>query len=243
MRGPGPEGTPTDWWVAHEATADQRAVHKRDAYWASALTAIFGLAVLVGAFTMSGTSLRPPPSPLPTAQVPTASPISASSFVVRLRLGDSLDRLESTRLDLLSSSLRQLLPTYWQLATRERGRLRISDRDGDIEILLVGRPGTSIFEQHTRGGSVVSRSITVYTMEGARRLTVQELIATAVHELGHIWCCSGPGTVEGHWIDSPPVFIPVGILNSPMTCKVERDARVVCPYVFSDRELAQMGLR
>ena len=76
--------------------------------------------------------------------------------------------------------------------------------------------GTSALTQHKLGGRVVSRTIAVHTMEGSHRLSVAELIVTTLHELGHIWCCYGPGTTDGHWSDTPTGFSSVGLMYSPM---------------------------
>jgi hypothetical protein len=92
------------------------------------------------------------------------------------------------------------------------------------------------------GGRVVSRTITIHTLEGSRRLSIAELLVTTVHELGHIWCCYGPGTNDGHWADTPDAFSSVGLMHSPMTCTVARGSEPTCPSVFSGRELQEMGL-
>ena len=107
---------------------------------------------------------------------------------------------------------------------------------------LEGTNGTSALTQHTRGGKVTSRTIAVHTIDGSRRLTLSELVATTLHELGHIWCCFGPGTSGGHWTYAPAGFSAVGLMYSPMRCDVPAGGDPVCPSVFSDRELAQMGL-
>src|SRR5438309_1106160 len=82
---------------------------------------------------------------------------------------------------------------------------------------LDGTDGTSALTQHSSGGRVISRKIAVHTVEGPRRLTIAELMATVLHELGHIWCCFGPGTKDGHWTDAPKDFSTVGLMYSPMT--------------------------
>ena len=75
-----------------------------------------------------------------------------------------------------------------------------------------------------------------------RRLSAAELVVTTLHELGHIWCCFGPGTKDGHWADAPTGFSSVGLMYSPMTCTVTSGSDPVCPSVFSDRELAELHL-
>ena len=129
----------------------------------------------------------------------------------------------------------------WATATGGRGQLAIRT-DADIDVELDGSGGTSALTQHKVGGKIVSRTIAVHSVEGSRRLSVSELLVTTLHELGHIWCCFGPGTTDGHWTDTPTVFSSVGLMYSPMTCTVAAGSDPVCPTIFSDRELAEMHL-
>jgi hypothetical protein len=173
---------------------------------------------------------------------PTIAPlISATFLTVHLTIGDSGDAAERSRLPDLRDTIAGALPAAWSTATRGRGQLAIRT-DADIDVELDGTSGTSALTQHTLGGRVLSRTIAVHTVEGARRLSVPELMATTLHELGHIWCCFGPGTSGGHWSDTPSRFSSVGLMYSPMTCQVSAGRDPVCPSVFSDRELATMGL-
>jgi hypothetical protein len=133
------------------------------------------------------------------------------------------------------------LPGAWATATGGRGQLAIRT-DADIDVELDGSGGTSALTQHKLGGKIVSRTIAVHTVEGSRRLSVSELLVTALHELGHIWCCFGPGTKDGHWTDTPTGFSSVGLMYSPMTCTVTPGSDPICPTIFSDRELAEMHL-
>jgi len=107
---------------------------------------------------------------------------------------------------------------------------------------LDGTNGTSALTQHSTGGKVTSRKIAVHTVDGNRHLTVPELMATVLHELGHIWCCFGPGTKDGHWAETPTDFSSVGLMYSPMNCRASRGSDPICPSVFSERELAEMRL-
>jgi hypothetical protein len=141
----------------------------------------------------------------------------------------------------LRDSLAAALPNAWATATAGRGQLSLRT-DGDIDVELDGTNGTSALTQHSSGGKVTSRTIAVHTVDGNRRLTVPELMATVLHELGHIWCCYGPGTKDGHWAETPSGFSSVGLMYSPMTCQVSRGSDPVCPSVFSERELAEMRL-
>ena len=173
---------------------------------------------------------------------PTIAPLISAAFIsVHLFIGDSGDAQEKARLPQLRDAIAGALPNAWTTATGGRGQLSLRT-DGDIDVELDGTNGTSALMQHQSGGRVTSRTIAVHTIDGSRRLTVPELMATTLHELGHIWCCFGPGTKDGHWADSPTDFSSVGLMNSPMTCRVAPGNEPICPSVFSDRELAEMKL-
>ena len=174
--------------------------------------------------------------------VPTIAPLISASFLsVHLFVGDTGDAQERARLSQLRDSLAGALPDAWSTATRGRGKLALRT-DADIDVELDGTSGTSALTQHKLGGRVLSRTIAVHTVEGGRRLSLPELMATTIHELGHIWCCFGPGTQDGHWSDTPTGFSSVGMMYSPMTCQISPGHDPVCPSVFSDRELATMAL-
>jgi hypothetical protein len=173
---------------------------------------------------------------------PTIAPLISAKFLsVHLFIGDNGDAQENARLPGLRDSMAGALPTAWVTATGGRGQLSIRT-DADIDVELDGSGGTSALTQHSLGGKIVSRTIAVHTVEGSRRLSVAELVVTTLHELGHIWCCYGPGTKDGHWADAPTGFSSVGLMYSPMTCTVTAGSDPVCPNVFSDRELAEMHL-
>ena len=173
---------------------------------------------------------------------PTIEPLISAAFLrVHLFIGDNGDAQEKARLPQLRDAIAGALPDAWATATAGRGQLSLRT-DGDIDVELDGTNGTSALMQHQRGGRVTARMIAVHTIDESRRLSVPELLATVLHELGHIWCCFGPGTKDGHWADAPTGFSSVGIMNSPMTCTVTPGTDPVCPSVFSDRELAEMKL-
>jgi hypothetical protein len=173
---------------------------------------------------------------------PTIAPLISAKFLsVHLFIGDQGDAQEKARLPALRDTIAGALPAAWITATGGRGQLSLRT-DADIDVELDGTGGTSALKQHTLGGRVVSRTIAVHTMEGSRRLSVPELVVTILHELGHIWCCFGPGTKDGHWTDPPSTFSSVGLMFSPMTCTVAAGTDPTCPSIFSDRELAEMHL-
>ena len=171
---------------------------------------------------------------------PTIAPVISATFLsVHLFVGDEGDAQERSRIPQLRDAIAAALPNAWAAATAGRGQLALRT-DGDIDVELDGTNGTSALTQHSSGGRVTSRTIAVHTIDGNRRLTVAELMATVLHELGHIWCCFGPGTKEGHWAETPTDFSSVGLMYSPMNCRVTRGSDPICPSVFSERELAEM---
>src|SRR5206468_11956397 len=106
---------------------------------------------------------------------PTIPPlISARYLSVHLVMGDTADAQEKARLPALRDSLAGALPAAWATATQGRGQLFLRN-EGDIDVELAGTNGTSALTQHTRGGKVTSRTITVHTIDGNRRLTIPDL--------------------------------------------------------------------
>lgn len=144
--------------------------------------------------------------------------------------------------DLSITRLRENLPAAWSAATRGLGSLTVLDGKADIPLHLVAATGTSIHKSGSRSG----QEIVLYVAEDGRRTTELEMLSTALHELGHIWCCRGVGTSEGHWataLDDGRDFglNRYGLMNSPVKCAVLPNQIFVCPLRFSDRELASMG--
>ena len=178
---------------------------------------------------------------------PTIAPLISAAFLsVHLVAGDASDAQERQRLPGLRDALAGALPGSWSVATAGRGMLNMRT-DGDIDVTLEGTNGTSALTQHTRGGKVTSRTIAVHTIDGSRRLTLSELVATTLHELGHIWCCTGPdASPDGHWAQpsADPLLQGVdrfGLMNHPVNCLVFAAGVESCPNRFSERELKTMG--
>lgn len=138
--------------------------------------------------------------------------------------------------------LRAMLPTAWSEATRGLGTLTVvSDKPG-IVMRVVAASGTSVHRSSRNKAS----DIVIFVADGGRPLGQQELTSTAVHELGHIWCCRGPEASEGHWtapMDDGVEFglNRYGLMNSPVGCNTQRDGSSLCPIRFSGRELATMA--
>src|SRR3989442_1936422 len=119
--------------------------------------------------------------------VPTIPPlISARYLSVHLVMGDTADAQEKARLPALRDSLAGALPAAWATATQGRGQLFLRN-EGDIDVELAGTNGTSALTQHTRGGKVTPRIITIHTIDGNCRLTIPHLMSTTLHALGPIW--------------------------------------------------------
>lgn len=192
------------------------------------------LALAIVMFATSCGALAPPG--------PTVAPLISAAFLsVHLVAGGASDAQERSRLPALRDTVAGALPDAWATATGGRGKLAVRT-DADIDVELTGSSGTSALTEHKRDGKVVSRTIAIHTIEGNRHLSVPELMATTLHELGHIWCCYGGGTVDGHWADAPTEFSRVGLMASPMICLATAGSDPQCPSVFSDRELKEMGL-
>lgn len=173
---------------------------------------------------------------------PTISPLLSARFLtVHLFTTDAADDHERLRLPQLRDAIAGALPNAWSAATGGRGKLALRT-DADIDVELKGTSGTSALTQHKRGGKVVYRTIRVHTIENGRRLGLSELMSTTLHELGHIWCCYGPGATGGHWDAGSSNFSPVGLMIAPMYCQRASGDDFTCPNIFSERELTEMGL-
>src|SRR2546428_1481447 len=162
---------------------------------------------------------------------PTIAPlVSARYLSVHLVMGDTADAQEKARLPTLRDSLAGALPAAWATATQGRGQLFMRN-EGDIDVELAGTNGTSALTQHSRGGKVTTRTITVHTIDGNRRLTIPDLLSTTLHELGHIWCCYGPGTIGGHRSDPQPQGLAsAGPILPIIPCQLSTRCDSVCPH-------------
>ncbi|TMC26101.1 MAG: hypothetical protein E6J27_13670 [Chloroflexi bacterium] len=145
--------------------------------------------------------------------------------------------------DAALAKMRATLATEWKKATRGLGALQIVDTSADISIFVVAARGTSVYRTSADG----SNDIVVYVSDpkfGPE--TTDNLVATALHELGHIWCCSGPDAgPDGHWLQlvrDPGLYgvDKYGLMTHPVTC-ISFGALLSCPNRFSDREMRALG--
>ncbi len=150
--------------------------------------------------------------------------------------------------DAAVAKMKATLASEWRSATRGLGGLTLVDEGSDISISVVAARGTSV---HRQNESDDSQDIIVYVSDRFGPQSVENLVATALHELGHIWCCYGPGTFpagtdeQGHWLTkerSPGLYgvDKYGLMTDPVTC-VNFATVVSCPNRFSDREMTALG--
>jgi len=152
---------------------------------------------------------------------------------------------EPSLMPLRDSSAKSMVATLskeWKNATRGLGSLQVSEQSADITIYVFAGKGTSV---HRTGGADGSEDIVIFVSDQLGLRSVENSVAVALHELGHIWCCTGPGTSDGHWItpEVSPGLTGVdkyGLMNHPVTCLVFSTI-TSCPNRFSDRELRAMG--
>ena len=146
------------------------------------------------------------------------------------------------------AKMRATLATEWKSATRGLGGLTLVEQGADIQIQVVAAKGTSVHRQYPDD---LSEDIVVYVSDRLGPQSVENAVATALHELGHIWCCYGPGTFasgteeQGHWLTkerSPGLYgvDKYGLMTDPVTC-VTFGTFVSCPNRFSDREMTALG--
>jgi hypothetical protein len=182
--------------------------------------------------------------------------IPAARFTARIRLaaideqillaGGVTARLDAALVpprDLDAALLQRTLASEWSAATRGLSRLDlVSAAPADMVITVLPARGTSI---HVTAGDG-SEAIFLYVADQASALTSDNLVAVALHELGHIWCCRGAdASSDGHW--GTPVADPLlqgvdrfGLMNHPVQCIVFGPVES-CPNRFSERDLRAMG--
>ena len=135
------------------------------------------------------------------------------------------------------------LPQAWRAATRGLGSVRVNPENPAIHVRVAASTGVASFTSaNNRRDEIV-----VHVADAQGRLSPLNALSVTVQQLGHHWCCTGPGTVAGHWTDvksdgeliGPNQF---GLMNASLGCVASATGgEAVCPNAFSDRELARMG--
>ena len=144
--------------------------------------------------------------------------------------------------DAAVARMRSTLSSEWKGATRGLGGVQVVNESADITVFVVAAHGTSVHRRAVDG----SEDIVVYVEGELGQKTVENTIATALHELGHIWCCQGPEADDGgHWKtkerDAGLYGVDkYGLMTDPVTC-VAFASVLSCPNRFSDREMRALG--
>lgn len=181
--------------------------------------------------------------------------IPASRFGVRLRaaavdesvvIDTTAVRLDPTLVparDLDLAALQRTLVSEWTAATRGLSVLDlVAPATADMVITVLPARGTSV---HVTAGDG-SQAVFLYASDQSGVLSSDNLVAVALHELGHIWCCHGTGaSADGHWAVAiaDPLLQGIdrfGVMNHPVQCVVFGSIDS-CPNRFSERELRSMG--
>ena len=147
--------------------------------------------------------------------------------------------------DLDVAMLKRTLVAEWSAATRGLSTLDlVPAAPADIVITVLPARGTSV---HVIGGDG-SQAIFLYVSDQTSGvLTSDNLVAVALHELGHIWCCRGAGaSSDGHWAQAiaDPLLQGIdrfGLMNHPVNCMFFSAGVESCPNRFSERDLRAMG--
>jgi hypothetical protein len=190
-----------------------------------------------------------------TASAPFAIPalIGATRFSARIRapavnerIPGATGRLEAALVpqrDRDVEALNRSLVSEWSAATRGLGTLDlVTTASADIVITVLPGRDTSV---HVTAGDG-SQAIFLYAADASSVLTPDNLVAVALHEVGHIWCCRGPeASNDGHWATAvaDPLLQGVdrfGLMNHPVQCLVFGSVES-CPNRFSERDLRAMG--
>jgi hypothetical protein len=174
-------------------------------------------------------------------------PIAPTSFTVRVTTEEpphetfNPDPLLVPLRDASAAKMKATLSTEWRTATRALGSLQVVDGSADITVFVVASKDTS----HWVVGTDESQQVVVFVSGEIGPRNVENNVAVALHELGHIWCCRGPDTSDGHWLTkqaSPGLYgvDRYGLMNDPVTC-VSFGSVLSCPNRFSDREMLALG--
>ena len=136
------------------------------------------------------------------------------------------------------------LAREWRAATRELSTVELVPANADLVIKVIAARSTPLHRSADDG----SQDVLLYVADRDGPFALDNVIAVALHELGHIWCCYGPGTNNGHWTTAEESqglqgIDRFGLMNDPVRCLVVPAGYLSCPNRFSDRELQAMGFQ
>jgi len=191
-----------------------------------------------------------------TADVPIAGyPIAPQHFTARIRVAGVTDQIDGVTVrqepslaaarDRDVDALARTIESEWSTATRGLSTVElVPSAPADIVLTVVTARTNSYLDRWSGDGSM---AIFLFPATDATVLSPDNFVAVALHELGHIWCCSGPdASADGHW--AQPVADPLlqgvdrfGLMNHPVTCIVFGATVESCPNRFSERDLRSMG--
>ena len=144
--------------------------------------------------------------------------------------------------DAMVARITATLEHEWKLATRGLGALTLVQSSADIAVYVLPGKGTSVHATATDG----TQRVLTYVVGDLGPVSAENGVAVVLHELGHIWCCSGPEAgSDGHWLEKIPDPLlqgvdRFGLMTHPVTCLVGPGFES-CPNRFSERELRTMG--
>ncbi|HEV8536484.1 MAG TPA: hypothetical protein VGR87_12345 [Candidatus Limnocylindria bacterium] len=178
--------------------------------------------------------------------------LDAKGFTARVQAVDPATGLDgvSTRLepslvaarDATVTKLNDTLAKEWLTATRGLGGLTLVTSSADIVIYVVPGRSSSLHSLANDG----TQRILLFMVDDLGPISAENAVATALHELGHIWCCHGTDAgTDGHWLEKIPDPLlqgvdRFGLMTHPVTCLVGPGFQS-CPNRFSERELRAMG--
>lgn len=138
--------------------------------------------------------------------------------------------------------VRSTLAREWAAATRGLGTVQVIDGPAEVLIKVVAARSSSVHERSSDG----SQEIRLFVADLSGTESTENLVAVALHEIGHIWCCSGEGSEPGgHWaiaVADPELqgVDRYGLMNHPVSCVIFGTI-VSCPNRFSRRDLVAFG--
>src|SRR5438045_6155552 len=144
-----------------------------------------------------------------SADVPVAGyPIAAQHFTARIRVAAPAEQIEGVTArpepslaaarDRDVDALTRTLAAEWSTATRGLSTVElVAAAPADIVLTVVTARTNSYLTRWSGDGSM---AIFLFPAADATVLSPDNFVAVALHELGHIWCCTGPdASPDGHW--------------------------------------------